>query len=230
MAYGDPAIPLDDKYFALVSDLHNGQKKNQNLAELFQEYVFGWTAFLLAHEAGHILLNHGKILRERFPQLPSAVAQWPDDAKRLTQSFEMAADQFAVDLLTSTRKLSVRAISVWFQWQAVHYVAAVTQVGIDTDQLGTHPHPQKRFEAVLSQIAKLEDYRDLNLKEYVASFGQLIDKYDRALLAGQIDKLFPMRGRPASMTVKSERAMERATKLMFCTSQSTDAQQQGGPK
>lgn len=217
LAYGDPAVPLDDGYFEMLQALASGEAPNESLKEAFTESIFGWMAFLLAHEAGHIILNHGNRLQQQFRDLPKSVAEWPDEAKRLTQRFELEADRFAVDLTIASAKFSPGAVASWFQWQAVHHVAAMAQVGVSIDQLSTHPPPHERFEAVLKHLVNEHSYHDLPVNELVDYFQSLIDKYDRALLAGRVNELFPMRGRPVSIRVKHERAVKRISKLMLCT-------------
>lgn len=216
MTQGDPVVHLDSGAFTLLRQLGPPSGSSTPTSEKFQETIFGWTAFLLAHEAGHILLNHGPRLTTIFPALPDNPLAWPPEAAAMGRDFELEADAIAVDLTLAANLFSASAISAWFQWQALRNVASMAQAGVDVVMHVTHPPPVERFRQVLTQFAKREPRPGLPVETMIAGFEQLIGKYDRALRSGTVNDLFPMRNRPADVGVVEERVIKRISELKFC--------------
>lgn len=214
---GDPVVHLDGGYSKLLSGLHTGHAARDDLATTFREINFGWIAFLLAHEAAHILLDHGEKITKAYPGLPDDPLEWPRQAAQLTQRFELEADETAVRLCEDAQKFSYPAIAALCQWQMVRHVALAARAGATIPE--THPTPDQRLTHVLRICSGITPGERHELEAATESLTRMFTKYDKALRRGKVTELFPMRRRPAEMLSKEERAFKRMTLVRFCLDQ-----------
>ncbi|HSR70174.1 MAG TPA: hypothetical protein VLU25_19755, partial [Acidobacteriota bacterium] len=214
---GDPVVHLDEGYSKLLIGLKTGRGPRDDLTRIFMEINFGWIAFLLAHEAAHILLDHGEKITKAFPGLPDDPLQWPRQAAQMTQRFELEADETAVRLCQDAEQFSYQAIAASCQWQMVRHVALAARVEATIPE--THPTPDQRLSRVLSVCAGITQGERRQLKAAAEAQMRLFKKYDKALRRGKVAELFPMRRRPAEMLSKKERALKRMTLVQFCLDQ-----------
>ena len=107
----------------------------------------GFTAFLLAHEAAHILHDHP------LSMSAASCSKRSDEVLALSRSLELEADKTAIDLLMAADWFIVGAFLAWQQWLAVRTAAIAGLTGADYRVGTTHPPPVERFRAALSHVA-----------------------------------------------------------------------------
>jgi hypothetical protein len=216
LVQGDPIIHLDANFAEIQAEAMSNPPNLSLTAKLFSEINYGWVALLLAHEAAHILLEHVQKFSRHFPNISDNPNSWSAPAKALSREFELEADAKALDMLLDAKYLSIRAISVWFQWQCVRSVVIATLAGGNWDPESTHPSHIERCRRFVKGWAERNHEPASVVDKVVSATFELTSKYDKALRAGNIQKLFPMRGRPVSMQVAEERARKRRMQIDQC--------------
>jgi hypothetical protein len=200
MVLGDPVIPFGGGYNDILRALNTPCLERSPQVAAFQDNLMGFTAFLLAHEAAHILHDHASLL--------SAA----DDVLALSRDLELEADKTAIDLLTAADRFSTGGFSAWQQWHVVRTVVIVTLTGEDYRVGTTHPPPVERYSAALCHVVARSSAAVAPSTHLVEYFEQLIQRYETELLRGE-ERLFPMRNRPAAVLPRDERILKRITML-----------------
>jgi len=197
LAEGDPIVPFDDHYKDLMRTLGEGRPSKNSVAANFSDTMYGFVAFVLAHEAAHILLGHGRKMA---------------DAKSVRE-MELEADQTAVDLTVAAGLFDGGAIASWTQWQAIRSIGALVNAGRGSSESSSHPLPADRLRVILNRLAELENRSDLDVESSVGELQRLIGEYQVTRAGGRMDELFDMRETPGDVSFVQERAFKRIMKL-----------------
>jgi hypothetical protein len=207
---GDPVIPFGRGYSDTLRTLNTPNIQRSPQVGNFRDIVIGFTAFLLAHEAAHILHDHASLLSA------ASCSKRSDDVLALSRALELEADKTAIDLLMAADWFIVGGFSAWQQWLTVRTVAVAALAGADYRVGTTHPAPVERFRAALSHVATHKQIDAAQVGNLVAYFEQVIQRYETELLRGD-HSLFSLRNRPAKISPREQRVMQRIMVLDICT-------------
>ncbi len=186
------------------------------LEALVRQEMTGWIAFVVLHEASHLLLGHEEAFQKHYLSLiDKPKSEWPAAALELSRQNEFAADKLAIKLMYEVSDIDISTsladLGTFFQARD----GALKKRGVTYQ---THPDPIARTIALVDDIfvaqKKPESGKQAIQDSVRTNLGAIRDHEANRLLR----PVGHMRGtRPADITENSERFLLRDAQLTLDT-------------
>jgi len=188
---------------------------NPSLSSTYQGTYNSWMAFILLHEASHIILNHIEKWKKKFPGYTNAnLAQWKKEQLDYSQDQELEADELFMKMYMQYAKFDMvfvlASCADWFILRECFY----ERKGYTLFQ--THPPTKTRFGNMIRTYCQIASIPN-DTRQYIMDFfNRYYDNQYELITGDKIAEVPRMRGtRPHGMDEHMERFMLRDAQLQI---------------
>lgn len=150
---------------------------NETVKSFYYQTSNAWQAYILLHEAAHILLQHAAIWQKKYPAFnDSNLDKWSKDALMYSQKQELEADNLFIELYTKILKYDISPLFAncadWFIIREGCYAYNGVKL------YETHPSASTRFKNLLDKYCENAKLPKANCDN---TFSMFNDYYQRLL-------------------------------------------------